>query len=52
MQSASIRLSKELGGSAIRTRDLAPKMAAVEDQYETFLVQPVKSSFFFSSGDG
>jgi hypothetical protein len=46
MHSASIRLSKELRGPAVRTRDLAPKMAAIEDHYETFLVQPGKSSFF------
>jgi hypothetical protein len=46
VHSMSIRLSKELGEPAVRTRDLALKMAAIENLYETFLVQPVKSSFF------
>jgi hypothetical protein len=46
MHSTSFRLSKELGGPAVRSRDLAPKMSAIEDHYETFLVHPGKSSFF------
>lgn len=41
MHPASIRLSK-----GTRARDFAPKMSATEDMHETFLIQPIQSSFF------